>query len=198
MKRCAVRLESPELCGAPALRVAGTYVGRGGGPRFHKAELMCVPMTLAHEYESVMHFEQPRVAPVLVSPSQRCAILTRLVQQLRRHIPGLEFIGVRLYGSDFDVQLSSELLAQDVLVTQAPLQLLPTLLRAGRRNIAIIQQDLRADGLEEGRNTCAVWLVAPTDPAVGAFLRFVDDTEFLQGLHDVTVDLATELDVCTP
>jgi hypothetical protein len=192
MKHHHVRIESGQQPRLRALRVAGTFVGRAGGSRFQKAELVCVPMTLPHEYESVVRFEVPKPAPVLVSPTQRYAILTGLVKQLRHHIPGLEFIGVRLYGSDMDVQLTPELLAADVLVTHAPLLLAQTL-GAERRNIALIQQDLRADGLEEGRNECAVWLVAPTDPAVEAFLRFVEASEFLQGLQDLTVDLAAEL-----
>lgn len=192
MKHHHVRVESDPMPRQRALRVAGTYVGRGGGSRFQKAELACVPMTLPHEYESVMHFEVPKHAPVLVSPTQRYAILTALVRQLREHIPGLEFIGVRLYGSDIDVQLTPELLAEDVLVTHAPLLLLHTL-GPERRNVAIIEQDLRADGIEEGRNECVVWLVAPTDPAVDAFLRFVEASEFLQGLQGLAVDLAAEL-----
>ncbi|WP_374562578.1 hypothetical protein [Ideonella sp.] len=169
-----------------ALRVAGTYVG-AGRPRFCKAELACVPMTDAHEYASVSLFEQPQAAPVLVSPTQRCAILTGVVRELRAEVPGLSFIGVRMYGPDFDVQMSAELLAPDVLVAHAPLQLLPAMRRAGRRNIAIVQQDLRADGLEQGRNEFAVWLVEPTAEAVEGFQRFVDRSAFLQGLSGLSV-----------
>ena len=96
------------------LRVSGTYIGvqagstagTGGAPRWRKAELACVPMTQAHEYASVVQFEQPQTAPVRVTPSQRYEILTVTVRELRQCVPGLEFIGVRLYGSDFDVQLS--------------------------------------------------------------------------------------------
>lgn len=175
-----------------ALRICGTYIGAASGRSFRKAELACVPMSQAHEYASVALFEQPQSAPVLVSPSQRYEILTTLLRQLREHVPGVEFIGVRLFGSDFDVQLTAELLASDVLVTHAPLLLLPALLRAGRRNIVIVQQDLRADGLEQGRNEFAVWLVAPTDPAVDDFLRFVEQSAFLQGLAGLTLEPTAE------
>jgi hypothetical protein len=188
-----VLIEQRELFGAPAWRVGGTYTGDARGPRFHKAELACVPMSLPHEYASVALFEQPQPAPVVVSPTQRYEILSGLVARLKQQVPGIEFIGVRLYGSDFDVQLTPELLAPDVLVTHAPLQLVPTLLRAGRRNVAVIEQDLRADGLEQGRNELAVWLVAPTDPAVDAFLRFVEHDALLQGLAGLSFNPVAEV-----
>jgi len=174
----------------PALRASGTYTGpRVRGRSFHKAELVHVPMHEPHEYESVALFERhPQAAPVLVSPSQRYAMLTALVRALRSGVPGLQFIGVRLIGSDFDVQLSTELLAADVLVTHAPLQLLPSMLRAGRRNLVIVEQDLRADGLEQGGNGVAVWLVAPTDEADDAFHDFVARNTFLQGLHRLRLE----------
>lgn len=173
--------------GAGGLRVSGTYTGPRSGCTLHKAELPSIPMSQPHEFASVALFEQPHRAPVLMGPSQRYAILTALVKELRQHVPGLGPIGVRLYGSEFDVQLSEDLLAPDVLVTHAPLQLVPCMLSAGRRNIAIIQHDLRADGLEQGANELAVWLVAPTGPAQDGFLRFVAASAFLQGLSGLEV-----------
>lgn len=172
---------------AGGLRVSGTYTGPRSGCTLHKAELPNIPMSQPHEFASVALFEQPHLAPVLISPSQRYAILTALVKELRQHVPGLGPIGVRLYGSDFEVQLSQDLLAPDVLVTHAPLQLVPCMLNAGRRNIAVIQHDLRADGLEQGANELAVWLVAPTGPALDGFLRFVAASAFLQGLSGLAV-----------
>jgi len=178
--------KSWETAAPAALRAAGTYVG-AGRPRFCKAELACVPMTDAHEYASVALFEQPQAAPVLVSPTQRCAILTDVVRGLRAEVPELSFIGVRMYGPDFDVQMSAELLAPDVLVAHAPLRLLPAMRRAGRRNLAVVQQDLRADGLEQGCNEVAVWLVDPTPEATAGFLRFVERNAFMQGLAGLNV-----------
>lgn len=175
-----------ETAAPVALRARGTYVG-AGRPRFCKAELACVPMSDAHEFASVSLFERPQAAPVLLSPTLRCAILTDVVRGLRAAVPDLAFIGVRMYGPDFDVQMSAELLAPDVLVANAPLRLLPAMRRAGRRNLAVVQQDLRADGLEQGRNEFAVWLVDPTPEGTAGFISFVETSAFMQGLDGLSV-----------
>ena len=99
-----------------------------------------------------------------------------------------------MYGPDFDVQMSAELLAPDVLVAHAPLRLLPAMRRAGRRNLAVVQQDLRADGLEQGHNEFAVWLVDPTPEATAGFLRFVEHSAFMQGLAGLSVMPMAEAD----
>lgn len=169
------------------VRVSGTFTGHAER-RLRKVELASIPMTEPHEFASVAQFEQPQPAPVLVSPSERYAILATLVRELRAAMREPGFIGVRLYGSDFDVQLSADLLAPDVLATQAPLRLLPEVLRAGRRDLVVIHHDLRADGLEQGRNEVAVWLVAPTAAGLEGFTRFVAGSAFLQGLRGLALE----------
>ncbi|MET0383294.1 MAG: hypothetical protein ABW032_07725 [Burkholderiaceae bacterium] len=171
------------------VRASGTFVGHARR-RLNKVELASIPMTEPHEFASVLQFEQPQPAPVRVSPSERYAILTALLRELRAAMPEPGFIGVRLYGSDFDVQLSAEMLAADVLVTHAPLQLLPTLLQAGRRDLVVFHHDLRADGLEQGRNEFAAWLVAPTPAGLDGFSDFVGRSGFLQGLRGLAVERA--------
>jgi hypothetical protein len=188
-----VRARLHATCGAPSggARVAGTFKGHAAR-RLRKVELASIPMNEPHEFASVMQLEQPQPAPVLVSPSERYEILTALVRELRASIPEPGFIGVRLYGSEFGVPLPSELLAPDVLITQAPLRLVPALRRSGRRDIVVIHHDLRADGLEQGRNEIAVWLVAPTEPGMAGFLDFIERNAFLQALHGVALDAIDE------
>lgn len=174
--------------GFGGLRVHGIYTAAGQPRQLQKVELACIPMAEPHEYASVALFERPHAAPVLMSPTQRYAVLTALVKDLRASVPDIGFIGIRLYGSDFDVQLSAELLAPDVLITQAPLQLLPCLLQAGRQNVVVVHHDLRADGLEQGHNEFAVWLVAPTTEAIDGFARFAAGNAFLQSLSGLQAD----------
>lgn len=173
--------------GTTGWQVRGVYRRSPLAGSYYLAELECVPMTRPQEYAHGALFEQPCDAPVIVSPSQRNQILAELVRGLRAHIEGLSCALVRLYGPDFNVQLPADLLADDVLLVHDPLEALPTVLSAGRKNIAVIQQDLRADGLERGRNALSVSVLQP-DPADLVGERFAEWTRhspLLQALSEL-------------
>lgn len=147
--------------GASGWRVSGIYRKSPLAGTYYPAELECVPMTRWQEYAQGALFERPCHAPVIVSPSQRNQILVELVSELRAHFPGLSCVLVRLYGPDFNIPLPADLLASDVLLVHDPLETLPTVLAAGRTNIAVIQQDLRADGIERGGNALSISVLRP-------------------------------------
>ncbi len=173
-------------CGA--LRVRGVLRRSPFAGALYRAELGHVPMDKAHEYESVAMFERPCAAPVLLSPGQRYRLLDEVVAALRRHVPGLGIAAVRLYGPDFNVQLTAGLLAEDVVITHAPLRLVPSLRDAGLRDIAVVDHDLRADGLEQGANALALWLVAPTPDGLAGFARMLAGPGVWQALDDATLE----------
>jgi hypothetical protein len=162
---------------------------------YHKAELQCVPMERPEEYAHVVEFEQRCDAPVLMSLSERNAILAGIARDMRAHVPDLSCMLIRSYGPDFNVQLPADLLAADVVLVHWPADLVPSVLASGRRNVALVQHDLRADGIERGRNALSVSLLAPksVDFGLAAFSRFVAECSFMQrlsGLHVQDLDAA--------
>lgn len=174
--------------GFPGVCASGVMTRSPMQGTFYKAELAYIPMTRPEEYASIKMFEKPCEAPVLISPSQRYLILTNLVQELRQHVATISLIGVRLYGPDWNVQLPADLLAIDVLLTPAPLDLVDGLRQAGRKDIVIIQHELRADGVEQGDNKLAVWLLAPSAEGLNGFLRFSQSNACLRSLSDFTIE----------
>ncbi|RQS64120.1 hypothetical protein DID96_29070 [Burkholderia sp. Bp8963] len=180
----------PPLSGCYA---AGRYLRSPFAGTFRKAELESVPMTRASEYAQGVLLEHPSVAPVIVSPGERYALLADLVRGLRRHVDGLSCVLVRLYGPDFNVQLPADLLADDVLLVHRPLDVLPAIVAAGNRNIASIDQNLRADGPEFGMNTLRVSMLQPECAAVAlrqltAFVDGCPAMQALSGLHIAMLD----------
>lgn len=152
-------------------RASGVYRRSPLAGAFVPAELECVPMTQPQEYAQASLFERPCAAPVLVSLSQRYQILAELVRGLRAHVGQPGCMLVRLYGPDFNVALPAELLEADVLLVHDPLAALPSVLAAGRDNIVLIEQSLRADGVEQGDNALAITLLRPADASSAAAFR---------------------------
>jgi len=188
MKMATIHPSVPQ--GAPGLRAGGVYQRSPLAGTCYEAELECVPMSTAQEYAQGMLFERPSEAPVIVSISQRNLILAELVRGLRGCVPDLSCILVRLYGPDFNIQLPIDLLAPDVLLVHDPLAMLPTLLATGRDNIAVVQQDLRADGTERGTNSLSVTLLRPTpvNTVLGSFSAWVRSNPLLQALDDLRLE----------
>lgn len=188
MKMATIDSSVPQ--GAPGLRVGGVYQRSPLTGTCYEAELECVPMSTAQEYAQGMLFERPSEAPVIVSISQRNLILAELVRGLRGCVPDLSCILVRLYGPDFNIQLPIDLLAPDVLLVHDPLAMLPTLLAAGRDNIALIQQDLRADGTERGANALSVTLLRPrpASAVMSGFEAWVQANPLLQALDGLRLE----------
>jgi hypothetical protein len=176
--------------GASGWRISGVYRRSPLAGSYYPAELECVPMTRPQEYAQAALFEQPCDAPVIVSLSQRLRILAELVRGLREHVPGLSCVLVRLYGPDFNVALPADLLAADVLLVHDPLEALPTVLAAERHNIALIQQDLRADGPERGHNALSVMLLQPGPPgaAAGRLQAWMDGSPLLQAMSGLRLE----------
>ena len=148
-----------------------------------KSELDVIPLTKAHEYESLRRFERPGQAPVLVSPSQRYRLVSQVLAGVRAQVAELGPIAIRLSGSDFNVQLGPELLAADVLLCEWPLEIVPVLVRARHRNIVAICQDLRADGLDLGNNALDVFLFAATPAAEAQFRRLCETDALLSRIR---------------
>jgi hypothetical protein len=170
-----------------ALEVSGELRRSPLAGELYKAELGHVPMTAAHEYESVVLFEQPSPAPVLLSPGQRVRLLGAATSAARRHVGDLGVMCVRLYGPDFNVPLSAELLAEDVIIAHDPLRLVPAIRERGLHNILVIDQDLRADGLEQGRNTLALWLIDPTRAGLDGFAHLLAEPGPWDVLEEATI-----------
>ncbi|MDM0077522.1 hypothetical protein QTH90_24160 [Variovorax sp. J2P1-59] len=162
----------------------GVYVRSPFAGSYHEAELQCVPIGRAEEYAHVAEFEHRGEAPVLMSLSERNTMLADIVRDLRTHVPDLSCVLIRTYGPDFNVQLPAGLLSADVVLVHWPADALPIVLASGRRNVAVIHHDLRADGIERGRNALSVALLAPSEPGSGlaAFSRFVAECSFMQRL----------------
>lgn len=176
--------------GTPGLSAGGTYRRSPLAGTFYQAELECVPMSTPQEYAQGMLFERPCDAPVLVSISQRNRMLAELVRGLRACVPEPGCVLVQLYGPDFNIQLPVDLLAPDVLLVHNPLEMLPTLLATGRDNLAIIQQDLRADGTERGANRLSVTLLRPhpVDAVMSGFSAWVQANPLLQALDGLRLE----------
>ncbi|MGJ7510351.1 hypothetical protein [Variovorax sp. GT1P44] len=174
--------------------VGGIYARSPFAGSYHKAELQCVPMNGAGEYAHVVEFEHPCESPVLMSLSERYAILAGIARDLRTHVPDLGCMLVRSYGPDFNVQLPTELLADDVILVHWPADMLPSVLASGRRNVAVVQHDLRADGIERGGNALSVALVAPaaTECGLAAFSRFATECAFIRKLQGLQVQSLAE------
>jgi hypothetical protein len=181
--------------GAAGWLAGGVYRRSPLAGSYYPAELDYVPMTRPAEYAQGALFEQVGAtppAPVLVSLSQRYRILAELVRGLRAGIPGLSCVLVRVYGPDFNIALPADLLAADVLLVHDPVEALPSVLAAGRRNVAVIQQDLRADGPERGANTLTVALVQPDPDAALRFQAWVRECPLLQALEELRVEALGE------
>lgn len=175
------------LAGLGPLRgwcVGGVYARSPFAGSYHKAELQCVPMERAEEYAHVVEFEHRCESPVLMSLSERNTILAGIARDLRAHVPNLSCILIRSYGPDFNVQLPADLLADDVVLVHWPADMVPSVLASGRHNVAVVQHDLRADGIERGRNSLSVALLAPTsfESGLAAFSRFVGQCSFVHRL----------------
>lgn len=173
---------------------SGSYRRSPLAGTLYKAELEYVPMSRPNEYAQGTLLEHASEAPVIVSPSQRYRILAALVTTLREHIPGLSCTLVRLYGPDFNVQLPADLLCPDVLLVHQPLEALQSVFAAGRQNVVVVQQDLRADGPERGGNTLSVSLLAPSNPrdAFERFWLFTQNSPFMQALDGLKIGPVNE------
>jgi hypothetical protein len=167
----------------------GVYARSPFAGSYHRAELQCVPMERAEEYAHVVEFEHRCESPVLMSLSERNAILAGVARDLRAHVPDLSCMLIRSYGPDFNVQLPADLLAADVVLVHWPADLVPGVLASGRRNVAVVQHDLRADGIERGRNALSVALLAPVafESGLAAFSRFIAECSFMQRLSGQTL-----------
>ena len=169
--------------------LSGTYRKSPLAGTYALAELECVPMTRPHEYAQAALMEEPVLAPVLVSPSQRYRILAELLRDLRLRVPGLSCVLVRVFGPDFNVPLPADLLAADVLLVHDPLAALPAVLSSGAANVAVIDQDLRADGPERGHNQLTILLMNP-QPAAAAqatLSAWLETSPLLRALDDARV-----------
>lgn len=156
---------------------------RGG---VYKAELAVLPMMRPSEYESVAAFERRFESPILLSPTQRCQMLKTLLGEIRAAITGFSFFAVRLYGPE-NVQLPKELLAEDVLVTHAPLTLVPFLLRSERRNFVVVHHCLRVDAVDRGGNELEVWFFELDPVAAGQVAAYVQESPFFQYFDRVEI-----------
>lgn len=172
----------------------GVYARSPFAGGHHKAELQCVPMNRAEEYAHVVEFEHRCESPVLMSLSERNAILAGIARDLRAHVPDLGCMLIRSYGPDFNVQLPADLLAADVILVHWPADMVPSVLASGRRNVVVVQHDLRADGIEHGRNALSVALLAPVaiESGLAAFSRFVGECAFMQRLKGLQVQSLAE------
>ncbi len=175
--------------GATGWCLSGTYRKSPLAGTYAPAELQCVPMTRPCEYAQAALMEAPMAAPVLVSPSQRYRVLAELVRDLRQRVPGLSCVLVRVYGPDFNVPLPADLLAADVLLVHDPFAALQAVLAAGATNVAVIDQDLRADGPERGQNELAIALLnpQPADATQTTLAAWHDASPLLRVLTDARV-----------
>ncbi|KQP41146.1 hypothetical protein ASF44_30355 [Pseudorhodoferax sp. Leaf274] len=167
------------------MQISGELSGSPFPGACHEAQLGVMPLVRPHEYAEAMRFERPSRAPVLLSPSQRYLLLKNLVIEMRRSLPEISVFGVRLFGPDFNVQLPRELLSADVFITHAPLDLLPTLLESGTRNIVLIHHGLRADPIEQGDNELVIWLLASGPELRAGVETFLRESEVLRVLGNL-------------
>jgi hypothetical protein len=161
------------LSGIDGVRLSGAFQRSPLAGTYFRTEMEWAPLTRAREYAQFALFERPSDAPVLLSVTQRHRLLADLVCGLYSHVGGLSCALVRTYGPDFNVQLPSRLLEPDVLLVHDPLEVLPLLLEAGHSNIAVIQHDLRADGMDRGGNVLSVSLLKP-EPELAQVQRFAE------------------------
>ena len=145
----------------------------------YKAELAVIPMMRPAEYESVASFERRVDAPVFLSPMQRCKLIIMLLNEIRVSIINVDFFAVRMYGPE-NVQLPKELLASDVLVTHAPLTLVPCLLRSACQNFVIVHHSLRVDALDRGDNEVEVWFFELDQATANKITDYVHKSQFFQ------------------
>lgn len=172
----------------------GVYARSPFAGNYQKSELQCVPMKEAGDYAHVSEFEHRCDTPVLMSLSERNAVLAGVVRDLRAHVPDLGCVLVRLYGPDFNIPLPADLLAPDVLLVHWPADMVTSVLESGRRNVAVVQHDIRADGVELGRNSLSVALLAPDalEAGLAAFSRFVARCSFVHRLSGLRLQYLGE------
>ena len=164
---------------------AGIMVRSPSHGQAYRAELGVMPLYEAREFMNAVDFENDSTAPVLLSPTQRYALLADLVYAARHEIVDLSTIVVRLCGADFMIQLPSELLGEDVILTHDPDKMLPMLARSGREGVLLLWQSLRTDGYEVGTNEIRLTILGAR--STPSFFEFVRNNEVLSSLEDLEV-----------
>jgi hypothetical protein len=168
-----------------AARARGVLAQSPFAGKLYRAELGVMPLHAPSEFANTAVFEQESPTPILICPSQRYAILTEIVREARSRIPGLTVMLVKLCGPDFSVQLTADLLAEDVLLTHDPNQLVPRVLESGRQGVLTVWHDLRTDGYEPGENEIVLTFYGRE--ALGDFLDYVDQLPLIRTLQGLSV-----------
>jgi hypothetical protein len=150
----------------------------------YRSELGVMPLYDTREYLNTSAVEHAATAPILLCPSQRMAILRSLVRGAREAIEGLSTILVRLCGPDYQIQLPTDLLAPDVLLTHDPELLVPVLTRSRRSGILTLWQALRTDGIDRGDNELTLTVYG--EQCIPSFLRFAENDVVLSSLDGRT------------
>jgi hypothetical protein len=181
---------------ASGLRAGGVLVRSPFRGVLYPARLATMPFFGAKEFATAAASEEYCPVPVLMAPSQRYDLLSMLVSDARRQMPELQVFLVRLCGPDFGTQLTSVLLAADVLCTYDPEAMVPRLRAAGRTRILSIWQDLRVDSFAAGDNSLSVAVHDPAD--IPAFHAYVQDSPVLQSLAGFAITPVTDSDYLRP
>jgi hypothetical protein len=171
--------------GWKAVRVRGRLLQSPFAGQIYRAELGIMPLHGPGEFANTAVFEQESRSPILLCPSQRYVILSEIVREARARIPDLSVMLVRLCGPDFAVQLTADLLAEDVLLTHEPDLLVQRVLRSGRQGVLTVSHNLRTDGYEPGDNEIILGFYG--QDSLGDFLDTLDQVPVLRTLKGLSV-----------
>lgn len=122
----------------------------------YAAELASLPTLLPHEYAQLADLELCCAEPVLLSWSQHYRLLAELVGLARTHWDAPSLLLVQHHAPNHIMPLPAELVAADVLLSHDPASLARQLRRSGATRLVVIEDELRRDGHETGRNVVSV------------------------------------------
>lgn len=139
--------------------------------KLYASELASLSSLVTAEYGQLAALEVCNPEPVLLAWSQYYRLLAELVSQARACWDAPAFVLVEHHAPNPIMPLPADLVAADVLLTHEPRSLADQLRRSGMSRLMLIEDDLRRDGHEPGRNVVSITMYGLADADV--FLSYL-------------------------
>lgn len=172
--------------GLRAVRLSGRLTRSPYAGMTYQSELRPWPLRHPHEYANMGIFEIAYDQPVIMSSKQRNGWLADLVTSAKREIPGINLTVIRMGLPQS--QLPAALLNQDVLLASEPGLAVARAQADKRDGIFEIWQDIRTDGLTQGRNSLVLTMHGAA--LVAPFVTFAAKHPQLSRLGDLSLTAA--------